>query len=170
PTGPCMARVDRVTTGPLGEPRSYAAPRLRDARARPATPTLRAAREGPATPERRPPRSSMGALARPVAVAIAVALSGLAASGCRVNEDDVHRWESTEHGPDKLSAVLFHDKYDTNLRVEAALSLVRMKPRAGRRIGIGIMVETLAKLPPETRQVIVASLVPAIVLELKKPP
>jgi hypothetical protein len=101
---------------------------------------------------------------------VCVALSGLAASGCRVNEDDIHRWESTAHGPDKLSAVLYHDKYETNLRVEAAVSLIRMKPRAGRRIGIGIMVETLAKLPPETRQVIVAGLVPAIIQELKKAP
>src|SRR5580698_1822298 len=133
-----MARVDRVTTGPLSEPRSAA----------------------PAAPVAPAPRSTTGA----IALCVAIALSGLAASGCRVNEDDIHRWESTAHGPDKLSAVLFHDKYDTNLRVEAALSLVRMKPRAGRRIGIGIMVETLAKVPPDTRQVIVASLVPAIVL------
>jgi HEAT repeat protein len=45
-----------------------------------------------------------------------------------------------------------------------------MKPRAGRRIGIGIMVDTLASVAPETRQVIVAQLVPAIIAELKKPP
>ena len=37
-----------------------------------------------------------------------------------VNEDDIHRWESTSHGPDKLRAVLYNDKYDTPLRVEAA--------------------------------------------------
>ena len=66
--------------------------------------------------------------------------------------------------------MLYHDKYDSNLRVEAALSLVRMKPRAGRRIGINIMVDTLASIAPETRQVIVAALVPAIIAELKKPP
>lgn len=104
------------------------------------------------------------------ALCVATALSGLGASGCRVNEDDIHRWESTAHGPDKLRAVLYHDKYDNALRVEAALSLIRMKPRAGRRIGINIMVETLAGIAPETRQAIVASLVPAIIAELKKPP
>jgi hypothetical protein len=93
-----------------------------------------------------------------------------ATSGCRVNEDDVHRWESTAHGPDKLRAVLQHDKYDNALRVEAALSLIRMKPRAGRRIGIQIMVDTLASVPPETRQAIVQALIPQIVAELKKPP
>jgi hypothetical protein len=95
---------------------------------------------------------------------------GAASTGCRVNDDDIHRWESTAHGPDKLKAVLLHDKYDNNLRVEAALSLIRMKPRAGRRIGIGMMVETLAGVAPETRQAIVAQLVPAIIAELKKPP
>ena len=52
----------------------------------------------------------------------------------------------------------------------AARSLIRMKPRAGRRIGINIMVDTLASVAPETRQAIVAALVPAIIAELKKPP
>ena len=104
-----------------------------------------------------------------VALFVAAAL-GLGTTGCRVNDDDIHRWESTSHGPEKLKAVLYHDKYDTPLRTEAAVSLIRMKPRAGRRIGINIMVETLASIAPEARQVIVASLVPAIIAELKKPP
>src|SRR6185369_14856577 len=114
------------------------------------------------------PRTSR--LARAVALSVVTATSGLAISGCRVNEDDVHRWEATAHGPDKLKAVLQHDKYDNALRVEAAVSLIRMKPRAGRRVGIGIMVDTLAQIAPETRQIIVASLVPEIIKELKKPP
>lgn len=95
---------------------------------------------------------------------------GVATSGCRVNEDDIHRWETTVHGPEKLKAVLLHDKYDHALRVEAALSLVRMRPRKGQRVGIQTMVDTLAQVSPESRQGIVASLVPAIVAELKKPP
>jgi hypothetical protein len=104
------------------------------------------------------------------AVCIAASSMTLATSGCRVNEDDIHRWESTAHGPDKLRAVLQHDKYEPGLRVEAAISLIRMKPRAGRRIGIQILVDTLAAIPPDTRQVIVSSLVPSIIAELKKPP
>src|SRR5262249_28271727 len=105
-----------------------------------------------------------------LALCLATATLGTASSGCRVNDDDIHRWESTAHGPDKLRAVLYHDKYDNGLRVEAALSLVRMKPRAGRRIGISMMVDTLASIAPETRQAIVAQLVPSIIAELKKPP
>jgi hypothetical protein len=101
---------------------------------------------------------------------LATAGAGLGTSGCRVDENDIHRWESTAHGPDKLKAVLTHDKYDNSLRVESALSLVRMKPRQGRRVGITIMVDALAGIAPEARQAIVAALVPALISELKKPP
>lgn len=101
---------------------------------------------------------------------LAAAGAGLTASGCRVSENDIHRWETTAHGPEKLRAVLFHDKYETSLRVEAATSLIRMKPRQGRRVGIGILVSTLASVAPEERQAIVAALVPTIIAELRKPP
>ena len=98
------------------------------------------------------------------------AAAAIAGAGCRVDENDIHRWESTQHGPDKLKAVLVHDKYETPLRVEAALSLIKMKPRQGRHVGIGILVEALAAVPAPARQPIVAALVPAIIAELKKPP
>ncbi|MBK7396649.1 MAG: hypothetical protein IPJ34_10200 [Myxococcales bacterium] len=45
-----------------------------------------------------------------------------AVTGCRVNTDDLRRWEKTQNGPDKLVAVLIHDKYEKELRVEAAWS------------------------------------------------
>jgi hypothetical protein len=98
--------------------------------------------------------------------------------GCRITEDDIHRWEVKQHGPEKLEAVLFYPKYDDALRVEAALSLIRMKPRGytdpfdGESNGDGIegMVKTLARIPAEKRTAIVGSLVPAIITELKKPP
>lgn len=107
-----------------------------------------------------------------LALGVATALAAFAMSGCRVSDDDVHRWENTARGPDKLAAVLLHDKYDVPLRVEAAVSLIRMKPRQGRRIGIGIVVDTLAQslVTPEARQQIIAKLVPEIIAELKKPP
>lgn len=119
------------------------------------------------TVDRAGPRGRIGIA---LALSLAAASSALGAAGCRVDDDDVHRWESTARGPDKLTAVLLHDKYDVPLRVEAALSLVRMKPRQGRRVGIGMMVDTLAEVAPDMRQAIVASLVPAIIEELKRPP
>jgi hypothetical protein len=71
--------------------------------------------------------------------------------GCRVDDADVHRWESTERGPEKLVAVLEHDKYAIPLRIEAAMSLVRMRPRNGRRIGTELMTDALSTLPTDSR-------------------
>lgn len=119
------------------------------------------------------------------AVALAgVALSGTVLGGCRVDEDDIRRWETTLHGPEKLDAVLLHAKYDTALRVEAGLALIRMKPRGGKAVGLAAdcdpngrragekcgLIPSLAKLSPEERHPILAGLVPGIIAELKKPP
>ena len=90
-------------------------------------------------------------------------------SGCRVNDNDVQRWGSTEHGPDKLEAVLLHEKYEWPLRVEAGMELIRMKPRNGRRIGIGRLTEALALLSPDERKKLTDGVVPAVVAEMKKP-
>ncbi|PKN48777.1 MAG: hypothetical protein CVU63_04025, partial [Deltaproteobacteria bacterium HGW-Deltaproteobacteria-20] len=68
------------------------------------------------------------------ALAIAM-MTAASSSGCRVDQDDIQRWETTERGPAKLVAVITHDKYEPALRVEAALALVRMRPRGGRRVG-----------------------------------
>ncbi|HNS97761.1 MAG TPA: hypothetical protein PLJ27_15690 [Polyangiaceae bacterium] len=103
------------------------------------------------------------------ALAIAM-MTAASSSGCRVDQDDIQRWEKTERGPDKLVAVIAHDKYDPTLRVEAALALVRMKPRGGRRIGIPIMVDAIAQLTDsEIRKTIIAGMVPALVSEIGKP-
>lgn len=95
---------------------------------------------------------------------------GVATGGCRVSERDVRRWETTERGPDKLVAVVTHDKYEPALRVESALALVRMKPRSGRRIGIPRLVDAVAALSAEERKMVVDGMVPTLVSEMGKPP
>lgn len=75
-----------------------------------------------------------------VLAAAVVSLLAFSAVGCSVTVSDVHRWETTEAGPEKLYAIVTHDKYSWALRAEAALSLVRMRPRNGRRIGIEYLV------------------------------
>jgi hypothetical protein len=115
--------------------------------------------------EVRPGRRSSSA----TLLALCLAL-GVGSAACRIDENDVRRWETTLHGPEKIQAVLFHEKYETPLRVEAALSLIRMKPRGGRHVGIPILVDTLAEVAPESRGEIVARLVPAIITQLKEPP
>jgi hypothetical protein len=103
-------------------------------------------------------------------IVLASAAFGATAIGCRVSENDVKRWGMTERGPDKLVAVLTHDKYDHHLRVEAALELLRMKPRSGRRIGISRLVDSLAQLSPEERKKLIDGIVPHIVTQMKAPP
>jgi hypothetical protein len=107
---------------------------------------------------------------------VASLLLGFGALSCRTTVDDVNRWANTSQGPRRLVAVLTHDKYPMELRVEAALALVKMKPRSGRRIGIqgsddqpGLM-EVLAQLPPGERAEIVRRMAPSLIEEMKKAP
>src|SRR5260221_1006511 len=100
---------------------------------------------------------------------VAVLAFGAGISGCRTTTDDVHRWANTAQGPRKLVAVLVHDKYPMDLRVEAAMTLVSMKPRAGRRIGIGNLIDALNSLPERERAKIVGGMVPRLEAEIRKP-
>jgi hypothetical protein len=104
------------------------------------------------------------------AFVLAIAVFGATLLSCRVNESDVKRWGSTEHGPDKLAAVLTHDKYDPQLRNEAGLELLRMKPRSGRRIGISRLIDCLAQLSPEERKKLIDGMLPHIISQMKAPP
>ncbi len=76
----------------------------------------------------------------------------LGAIGCRVNVDDLKRWQTTENGPTKLVAVLAHDKYDKELRVEAAWSLVEMKKRGGQYAGLKLLIDQLPNLAAKDRR------------------
>jgi hypothetical protein len=115
-------------------------------------------------------------------VLLAGALSGLGVvSGCAVSESDVHRWETTEGGPEKLYAIVTHDKYSWPLREEAALSLVRMRPRNGKRVGLeylamgfdtslGRVQGALGVLTEEARRTIVDGITPKLVEAIVQPP
>lgn len=89
-------------------------------------------------------------------------------TGCRITEEDVHRWSTRSQGPRKLVAVLTHDKYPLPLRVEAAMTLVRMKPRGGRQVGlqgtdefVGLL-QAVSSLPEGTRTTLLAQMVPQL--------
>ncbi len=102
----------------------------------------------------------------------ALALSTVA---CRTDSDNIKAWASKSQGPRKLVAVLTHDKYPMDLRIEAALTLVSMKPRGGRRVGIqGTddqpgLIDALSQMQPAARNAIVQKLVPKLQEEMVKP-
>jgi hypothetical protein len=151
--------------------------------------TVERTRGGRAKVEEAGYRTPLRSHARPRFAALsslALAFLTLAApllGGCKVDQNDLHRWETTSQGPRKLCSVLIHDKYDISLRVEAGLALIRMKPRSGRRPAFSqidpdgeveackkTFVDALASVSSDTRQTIIAGLVPQIISELKKPP
>lgn len=101
---------------------------------------------------------------------------------CAIGESDVHRWEGTVHGPEKLVAVVAHDKYKPELRKEAAMSLVRMPPRNGTRQGIKLLIDkhkneqgeevdgALSGLPEEARSKVIELMVPELIAGMAKTP
>ena len=108
---------------------------------------------------------------------------GIAAgtAGCAVSDSDVHRWETTENGPDKLYSIVTHEKYSWALREEAALSLIRMRPRNGKRVGLeelvvgydtpqGRVQGALGVLSEEARRRIVNDLAPKLIEVMQQPP
>jgi hypothetical protein len=116
-----------------------------------------------------------------VAIALAATAAGASLAGCAVNKDDVKRWEGTEQGPRKLYAVVTHSKYDWPLRIEAALSLIQMKPRGGKSWAIPYLVDgyldeggdfregAIVALQPEERKKMLESLTPLLIENIKKP-
>lgn len=104
-------------------------------------------------------------------------------SACRVAENDVKRWETTQQGPCKLVAVITHDKYSLDLRGEAALSLIRMPARGGVRQGIAFLTDhykdcqdgtqregALNQLSDEQRRLIVDKITPELIKQLEPAP
>ncbi len=108
-------------------------------------------------------------------VALGVGAVGV---GCRTDSADIERWSNTGQGPRKIVAVLIHEKYPLDMRVEAAMALVKMKPRGGRNVGIKRtdgpcpptcgLVDALGLLNPTERAKIVAKMVPALEAEMRK--
>ena len=110
-----------------------------------------------------------------LAVFVLAGLLSASTTGCRTDSGNIQAWGSKSQGPRKLVAVLTHEKYAIDLRIEAALMLISMKPRGGRRIGIqGTdeqpgLIDALAQMPPAARSTIVARLVPKLQEEMLKP-
>ncbi len=135
---------------------------------------------------RLPPPRHLRAWARRASV-VAIALGTVAGSslvsGCAVSESDVVRWERTERGPYKLVAVVTHDKYSWQLRIDSALSLIKMPARSGRRMGIPYLCDkytdedsveregALVQLSEDARKKVVDGMSPEMIKAMAaKPP
>ena len=124
--------------------------------------------------------NGIGMRVRTLFVVAAVGSSLL--GGCAVSTGDVSRWESTEHGPSKLEAVFTNKKYDIELRKSAAMSLIRMAPRQGVRVGTKILFErhtneeqkevesAFSRLDPADRAKLIASLAPDLITKMQGNP
>lgn len=119
-----------------------------------------------------------GRLLPSLALGTALAI-GLVTTGCRTSDSDIHRWADTLQGPRKLASVVTHDKFPLDLRVEAAMTLVEMKPRSGKRVGIeGVdndpeqpgLVGAISSLTPAARARIIEKLVPKLIEKMNEPP
>jgi hypothetical protein len=115
------------------------------------------------------------------ALAALMAALGVTTGGCAVSESDVHRWETTEGGPEKLYAIVTHDKYGWAMREDAALSLIHMRPRNGKRVGLEYLVlgydTPLGKVPgalsvltDDARKRVVDDIAPKLVEMMQQPP
>lgn len=103
-----------------------------------------------------------------LALTFGLSLTALSTTGCRINDDDVEAWARKKAGPRKLVAVVQHDKYELPLRVSAGMTLVSMKPRGGRAVGllgdeeyIGLL-EGLEEMAAEERAPIIKGMVPGL--------
>jgi hypothetical protein len=116
------------------------------------------------------------------AAAVAAGMMAATASvGCAVSDSDVHRWETTASGPEKLYAIVTHDKYGFSLRSEAALSLIRMSPRNGKRVGLEFLITgfdtpqgrvpgALSVLGEDARRHIVSGIANTLIEAMQVPP
>lgn len=90
----------------------------------------------------------------------------LGSTSCRVTDNDVETWKGTVKGPSKMVAVLLADKYDLELRTRAALALVEMQ--RSDIDGTGELLDALQKLDPQTRNKVLAGIVPGLTKQMNE--
>ena len=92
----------------------------------------------------------------------------LALSGCKVAAKDIEHWKGTVKGPGKIQAVMLADKYDMELRVQAALALISMERTD--RDGLADLQAALGRLDEAERGALIAGMIPGLEELMKKDP
>ena len=96
--------------------------------------------------------------------ALLVVVAALA--GCRVTTEDIEKWKGTVKGPGKIVAVMLADKYDVELRKQAALALVDMERPD--RDGTADLQQALQRLEEGPRAEIIRGMVPGLEEQMKQ--
>ena len=91
---------------------------------------------------------------------LALGLLALGLGGCKVTADDIEYWKGTVKGPGKIVAVMLADKYDLQLRTQAAIALVDMERQD--IDGTAELQKAVQRLEPETRSAIIETMVPGL--------
>lgn len=90
----------------------------------------------------------------------ALGLLALGLGGCKVTAEDIEYWKGTVKGPGKIVSVMLADKYDLQLRTQAALALVDMERQD--IDGTAELQKAVQRLDPETRSAIIETMVPGL--------
>jgi hypothetical protein len=78
-------------------------------------------------------------------------------AGCKVAAEDIEHWKGTVKGPGKIVSVMLADKYDMELRTQAALALVDMERTD--RDGTAELQQALERLDEPTRLELIRGMV-----------
>lgn len=95
----------------------------------------------------------------------------LLVAGCKVDSDDVQEWKGTVKGPTRLAAVIRSDRYDPELRTEAAMAMVEMD--RSDVDGVALLKKSLDDLQaedPRAAQKIVTGMIPRLQALLAQTP
>lgn len=87
-------------------------------------------------------------------------------SGCKVGAEDIEYWKGTVKGPGKLVAVMLADKYEMDLRTQAALALVEMDRTD--KDGTQELQQALQRLDETTRTEIVSKMIPGLEAQMRQ--
>jgi hypothetical protein len=89
--------------------------------------------------------------------------ASLVVAGCKVDSDDVQYWKDTVKGPTRLAAVIGSDRYDSELRTEAAIAIVEMDRTDVNALGLlKDSLDDLRTEDPAATQTIVEGMVPRL--------
>ena len=88
-------------------------------------------------------------------IIIPLVLCLIALAGCRVTEEKIDLWKSTQKGPKKLAGVLIDAEQDMALRAKAVVALTEIKEQA-------LLSEAFGKIDAADGDAVIAAAAPML--------